>query len=362
VSETHRTPLYPAHVRHEAKLVPFAGYDMPLQYSSIRLEHEAVRERAGLFDVSHMAQIHLSGSGAIESAEVLLTCEVASLRVDRARYGLLLNDAGGCVDDVMLTREGPETLFLCVNAANHEKALAWIQDRVGTETHVEDRSRETALLALQGPSAAPVLSRLGPETADLPKRFRVRRLELAGSSVLVSATGYTGSPGFELYVAADRAEALFEAILEAGADDGVVPAGLGARDTLRLEAALPLYGHELDDTTTPFEAGLSRFVKALPGGFIGAEALAAKSAEDPSARRLVGFEMTGRGIARADYEIVHDGDVVGRVTSGAPSPSLGKSIGLGYVPRALGDVGQEFAIRIRGKDVAARIVETPFIR
>jgi aminomethyltransferase len=359
VTDLQRTPLHAAHVRHAARLVPFAGYEMPVQYTSIREEHAAVRERAGLFDVSHMAQIHLSGSGAIADAERLLTCEVASLGVDRARYGLLLNDEGGCVDDVMLTRTADDALFLCVNAANHAKARAWIESHAGASTDVEDRSRDTALLALQGPASHGVLERLGAGSGSLPRRFRVRRLEVAGLKVLVSGTGYTGSPGFELYLEATDAEALFEAILEAGAVDGVVPAGLGARDTLRLEAALPLYGHELDETTSPFEADLGRFVKPLDRDFIGAKALAARD-EGPEARRLVGFEMTGRGIARADYEIVDGERVVGRVTSGAPSPTLGKSIGLGYVPRSLADVGRTLAVRIRGRDVAARIVERPF--
>jgi len=307
-----------------------------------------------------MGQIHLSGPSANEALETLVTCEIESLRVDRARYGLLLNDEGGCVDDVMVTRLASDELFLCVNAANHEKALGWIEAHVGPDVVVDDRSQETALLALQGPSSAAVLARLGPTLTDLPKRFRVARLALAGSEVLVSATGYTGGPGFELYLPGGHAEALFEAILEAGAEDGVLAAGLGARDTLRLEAALPLYGHELDDTTSPFEAGLERFVKPLERDFIGAAALSARP-DDGEGRRLVGFEMTGRGIARADYEIVHEGRVVGRVTSGAPSPTLGKSIGLGYVPRALSTLGQNLSIRIRSKDVAAEIVETPFL-
>jgi aminomethyltransferase len=206
-----------------------------------------------------------------------------------------------------------------------------------------------------------VLAKLGPDASDLPKRFRVRRLELAGAKTLVSATGYTGAPGFELYLPSAQAESLFEAILEAGAAEGVRPAGLGARDTLRLEAALPLYGHELDDTTTPVEAGLDRFVKPLERNFIGAAALSAEP-KDSTIRRLVGFEMTGRGIARADYEIIHEDRVVGRVTSGAPSPTLGKSIGLGYVPPALCEIGQILSIRIRGKDVAAEVVERPFLR
>ena len=361
MSDLLRTPLYASHVRHGARIVPFAGYEMPLQYSSIREEHNAVRERAGLFDVSHMGQIHLSGPRANEALEALVTCEIESLRVDRARYGLMLNEAGGCVDDVMVTREAADQLFLCVNASNLDKDRAWIESKVGPEVVVEDRSRETALLALQGPSAAGVLAKLGPDISDLPKRFRVNRLELAGSKVLVSATGYTGAPGFELYLPGGDAEDLFEAILEVGAAEGVLPAGLGARDTLRLEAALPLYGHELDDTTTPFEAGLDRFVKPLERNFIGAEALSAEP-NDSTLRRLVGFEMTGRGIARADYEIVYEDRVVGRVTSGAPSPTLGKSIGLGYVPQPLSETGQILSIRIRSKDVAAEVVELPFLR
>lgn len=361
MSELRRTPLHAAHVRLGARLVPFAGYEMPLQYSSIRAEHEAVRERAGLFDVSHMGQIHLSGPRASEAVEQLVSCEIASLRANRARYGLLLNERGGCVDDVMVTREADDRFFLCVNASNVDKAHDWIRDHVGPGVVVEDRSAETSLLAFQGPAAAEVLSGLAGAGASLPRRFRVAHCELAGASVLVSGTGYTGAPGFELYLANAEAEKLFDAILEAGQDRGVLPAGLGARDTLRLEAALPLYGHELDDETSPFEAGLGRFVKPLESGFIGAAALA-RRADETNPKRLVGFEMTGRGIARADYEIIHAGEIVGRVTSGAPSPTLGKSIGLGYVPRALSDVGQALSIRIRSKDVAAEVVALPFLR
>jgi len=363
VSELRQTPLHAAHVRLKARLVPFAGYEMPIQYTSIREEHTAVRERAGLFDVSHMGQIHFRGPGACDALEMLLTCEVASLRVDRARYGLLLNEAGGCIDDVMLTRLADEEYFLCVNASNVQKARDWIESHVSQvepEVIVEDRSAETALLALQGPAAKGVLAKLGPDPSELPKRFRVAHLELAGATVLVSATGYTGAPGYELYIRNEDAENLFEAILEVGADAGVLPAGLGARDTLRIEAALPLYGHELDDETTPFEAGLDRFVKPLERGFLGAAALAAKTGQEPE-RCLIGFEMIGRGIARADYEIIHEGHPIGRVTSGTPSPTLGKSIGLGYVPRAQSEVGQLLAVRIRTKDVEARVVERPFL-
>jgi aminomethyltransferase len=334
---------------------------MPIQYSSIREEHTAVRERAGLFDVSHMGQIHVSGPRANEALESLVTCEIASLRVNRARYGLMLNDEGGCIDDVMVTREAEEQLFLCVNASNVDKVRGWITSRAGPDVFVDDRSEQTALLAVQGPAAAGILTRLATSGTELPGRFRVAREEIADTDALVSGTGYTGSPGFELYVANADAQKLFDAILEAGKDEGVLPAGLGARDTLRLEAALPLYGHELDERTSPIEAGLQRFVKPLESGFIGAAALARRT-DDAHSRRLVGFEMTGRGIARADYEIVHETRVVGRVTSGAPSPTLGKSIGLGYVPQALSTIGQAVSIRIRSKDVPAVVVELPFLR
>lgn len=359
MSDLLRTPLHAAHVRLGARLVPFAGYEMPVQYTSIREEHQAVRERAGLFDVSHMGQIHLSGPRANEALENLVSCEIASLRIDRARYGLLLNEKGGCIDDVMVTRLGSDELFLCVNASNLEKVRAWIESNVGPDVVVVDRSSATALLALQGPAAASVLARLGPARSELPKRFRVSRLDLAGTDVLVSATGYTGGPGFELFVPGGEAELLFQAVLEAGANEGVVPAGLGARDTLRIEAALPLYGQELDETTSPFEAGLGRFVKPLERAFIGAAALSATS-DQTHARRLVGFQMTGRGIARTDYEIICEQRVIGRVTSGTPSPSLGKSIGLGYVPIGKSAIGQPLAIRIRNRDVSAEVVETPF--
>lgn len=342
-------------------MVPFAGWEMPVQYSSIKDEHVAVRERAGLFDVSHMGQIHLSGPAAIEMTERLVTCHVATLGVNRARYGLLLNDEGGCIDDVMVTRTAEQELFLCVNASNVDPARDWIESQVGNRTDVvvEDRSAETSLIAFQGPAAAGILTRLTDAATPLPKRFRVARCQIAGIEVLASGTGYTGSPGFELYGSNENAPALFDALLVAGKSEGVLPAGLGARDTLRLEAALPLYGHELDLTTSPFEAGLDRFVKPLESGFIGSAALLERQKE-PNPRRLIGFEMTGRGIARADYEIACEGKIIGRVTSGAPAPSLGKSIGLGYVPRSYSEIGRPLTILIRDKEVAAEVVETPF--
>lgn len=361
MSELSRTPLFEIHRRLGARLVPFAGWEMPIQYSSILDEHAAVRERAGLFDVSHMGQIFFTGPDAVAAVDRLVSCDVASLGVGRARYGLLLNDAGGCVDDVIATRLGERELFLCVNASNIDKDRDWILHHATGDVRVEDRSPTTALLALQGPASARILTRFAGTELALPKRFGAARMSIAGLDLIVSATGYTGSPGFELACASTDAERLFEGLLAAGAPEGILPVGLGARDTLRLEAGMALYGHELDDTTTPFEAGLERYVKELDRVFVGVEALRRIAGETPR-RRLVGFELVERGIARADYEIVHEGSVVGRVTSGAPSPTLGKSIGLGYVPPALSAVGQALGIRIRGKDVAAQVVALPFLK
>lgn len=356
-----RTPLYALHRQLGGRIVEFAGFEMPVQYSSIREEHAAVRERAGLFDVSHMGQIHFSGPKAVDTVERLVSCKVASLAVGAIRYGMLCNEAGGVVDDVTLYREADDALFLCVNAANRAKDLAWIESHAPAEAGVVDRSAETGMLALQGPSSPAVLAACADAGAAEQKRFRFGRFRVAGRDALVSCTGYTGSAGFEIYTDAKDVTAIFEALLEAGGGDGLVPAGLGARDTLRLEAALPLYGHELDDDTSPLEAGLDRFVKREVGGFIGAEAIERRAAA-PAERVLAGFAVTGRGIARAGHALVHDGREVGTVTSGAPSPTLGKSIGLGYVPPALAEPGTTLDVAIRAKQVAIEIVETPFVR
>jgi aminomethyltransferase len=342
-------------------MVPFGGFEMPVQYASILDEHRAVRERVGLFDVSHMGQIHLRGPGALATVERLVTCAVASLPVGRVRYGCLCNEAGGVVDDVTVYRLAEDALFLCVNASNIAKDLAWILAHAPASADVEDRSEATGLLALQGPHAAELLAGLAdPASAGLP-RFAFVETKLAGLAALVSRTGYTGSDGFELYVASRDAAPLFEALLDAGRRFELRPCGLGARDTLRLEAALPLYGHELDDETSPLEARLDRFVKLEAGGFLGAEALV-RLARAGLPKLLVGFELLERGVARAGHEIRAGGARVGAVTSGAPSPTLGKSIGLGYVPPGLAEPGGALAICVREREIPARIVETPFVR
>jgi aminomethyltransferase len=361
VSALQRTPLYAVHRALGARLVPFAGFEMPVQYTSILAEHGAVRERAGLFDVSHMGQLHLRGPTAIADAERLLTCPVASLGIGRVRYGLLCNERGGVIDDVTLYRLADDHLLICVNASNIAKDHAWIAAHRSPVTELRDASEATCLLALQGPASDAILQPLAAAELARLRFFTFAETALAGARVLVSRTGYTHAGGFEIFGAAADAERLWRALCEAGAPHGLAPAGLGARDTLRLEAALPLYGHELDDDTTPLEARLERFVKLDAGGFIGCDALRAQRAAGPR-RALVGFLVEGRGIARADHALAHAGAPVGRVTSGAPSPTLGKPIGLGYVPPALAEIGTKLDVMVRGRAVPARVVATPFVR
>jgi aminomethyltransferase len=356
-----RTPLYEVHKRLSARMVEFAGFEMPVHYSSIVKEHTAVREAAGLFDVSHMGQIQLDGPGAVAAAEKLLSRPVASLAVGRIRYGLLCNEEGGVVDDVTFYRMAEDSVFLCVNAANVEKDWRWIVRHAGADATPRNLSEQTGMLALQGPASAAVLDRVGGRAAGELRRYAFTHLELNGAPTIVSRTGYTGSDGFEIYVGAGHLVRIFEALLDAGKPLGLVPAGLGARDTLRIEGAMPLYGHELDDETSPLEAGLGNFVKLDAGGFIGVEAIRRRAAAGPK-RVLVGFELEDRGVARAEYPVLSNTETIGIVTSGAPSPTLGKSIGLAYVSPGHEAVGTRIDISIRGRATAARIVDTPFVK
>ena len=359
---THkRTPLYDTHVRLGGRMVEFAGFEMPVQYSSILKEHAAVRAGAGLFDVSHMGQIHFVGSDAVATVERLVSCPVASLRPGRVRYGLLCNEDGGVVDDVTVYRKAPDSLFLCVNAANIEKDFEWIRTHSPKNAGVSNRSDQTGLLALQGPRSAALLEPQCDAPLSALGRFQFGEMQVAGAKALVSRTGYTGGDGFEIYLSSADTTRVFDSLMEAEgtAEPGsITPIGLGARDTLRLEAALPLYGHELDDEMSPLEAGLARFVKA--DGFIGAEAIARRAAAGHT-HQLAGFEITGRGVARAGYPVAVGDRLIGRVTSGAPSPTLGVCIGLAYLETACSAPGTELEVQIRGRGVAARVVKTPFV-
>ena len=356
------TPLHAEHERAGARMVDFAGFDMPVDFGSILDEHRAVRERAGLFDVSHMGQLYIQGSGATATVERLVTCPVASLANGQVRYGLLCNPEGGVVDDVTVYRIADDSLMLCVNAANIAKDHEWVKANLQDDTYLDDRSDKTGLLAIQGPRAAAILSSVcespSPETL---RRFRFGPFEIAQHNALISRTGYTGSDGFEIYLAADSAVPVYEALLEKGAGEGLQSAGLGARDTLRLEAALPLYGHELDDSTSPLEAGLDRFVKREAGGFIGAEAIEERAAAGAS-RKLVGLEVSGRRIARAGDIVLSKENEVGTVTSGAPSPTLGHPIALAYVSPDLAAPETVLDVAVRGGTTEVRVVATPFVR
>lgn len=342
-------------------MVEFAGYDMPVLYTSILEEHHAVRRSAGIFDVSHMGQVRLRGPGALDLGQRLFSNDVAGLRVGRVRYGLLCRPDGGVIDDVTLYRTGERELLFCVNASNQAADLAWmrqVQRDENFECDLIDEGEATGLIALQGPRALEIAARLEARGATPPRRWAFRSGELSGVPTLVSRTGYTGEDGFELYVAADRTVELWDALREAGGD-ALQPAGLGARDTLRTEMGYALYGHELDLDHDPLEAGLERFL-ALDRDFIGADALRGREPE----RRLVGLRVEGRSVARDGFEIFADDSAdapsVGRVTSGTFAPSIERSIAIGYVRARFGEPGQRLAIGIRRRRVGAVVCTMPF--
>ncbi len=359
-TSTRRTPLYAAHAALGARFVEFGGWEMPVQYSGIIDEHVAVRTRAGLFDVSHMGEVEVSGVAAFETCQRLTVNDVARLGDGQCQYSLLCLPSGGVVDDVMVHRLAADRYLFCVNASNAEKDFAWMYEHRGSAT-VINRSAEFAQIAVQGPRATAILTRLTALPLEQIPPFAFGEGPVAGHVALVAHTGYTGEDGWEIYCAPAAAPAIWAALLDAGRSDGLLPCGLGARDTLRLERCLPLYGHELTSETTPLEAGLGWVVRLNKGEFIGGDALREQKRRG-LARKLVGFEMVMPGIARQGYSILHDGAVVGTVTSGTKSPTLGKAIGLGYVAAACADVGSRLAIDIRGRAVAAITVTLPFYR
>ncbi len=344
-------------------MVSFGGWDMPVEYSGLADEHRAVRTRAGLFDVSHMGEIRVRGPKAFETVQHLTCNDVAALDDGKAQYSAFLTEQGTFVDDLLTYRIAPDDYLLVVNAGNTPKDVAWAKRAESPGAAVEDESPIWAQLALQGPLAESVLQPLTDiKLADVGY-YRFLTGHVAGVTALVSRTGYTGEDGFEVYVHSDRAGAVWDAILEAGKPHGVIPAGLGARDTLRLEATLALYGNDIDDTTTPWEANLGWIVKMKKGDFTGRDALA-KQKETGVTRRLVGFEVTGRGIARHGFPVLVDPESgpVGVVTSGTQTPTVGKAIGLAYVPAGRTTPGTPLAIDVRGRPVAARVVPTPFYK
>lgn len=357
-----RTPLYGLYGALGGRTIDFNGWEMPVSFSSgILAEHTAVRERAGLFDVSHMGEVELSGPGAGACLQRLATNDVDRLRTGRALYTPFCHPDGGTIDDVLIYRLADERYLVVANAGNTEKDLAWIAEHA-RGARVVDRSDELALLALQGPCAADLLQEVSePFVAGLARYAFLPNVTVCGKSCLVSRTGYTGEDGFEIYAASEDAAAVFEGLLEAGAPCGLLPAGLGARDTLRLEACLPLYGHELTDDITPIEAGLSAFVKFGKGEFIGREALWRQTNEGTS-RRIAGFMLQGRGVPRAGYLVSADGASVGYVTSATLSPTLKQGIGLALVRSEYARTGTPLVVDIRGRAAPATVVRTPFYR
>lgn len=365
--ELRKTALYDRQKALGARFVPFTGWELPVQYTGVTDEHQAVRNAAGLFDVSHMGELWFVGPGAGEAIHGLVTNDVAGLETGRALYTVACREDGTILDDLIVYRVGEQEYLIVCNASNRDKMVAHFEAQLGSTHACEftDRTDQTTLLALQGPATEAILDDLQPEhrPGDLP-RFGTLRTTIGpeATPVLLARTGYTGEDGFELFGAWDDGPALWDAVLKAGKAHGVQPIGLGARDTLRLEASLALYGNDIDEQTNPYEAGLGWVVKPKAGPFLGDAALAEVKANKPE-RKLVGFEMVGRGVPRHGYPIVDaDGTAIGQVTSGAPGLTVGKKIGMGYVPRASSRAGTEIGIEIRGKVIEAKITKTPFYR
>ncbi len=362
-----RTPLHALYLEQKAKMMPFSGWEMPVQFSGILQEHAAVREGAGAFDISHMGKFVLTGRDAIAQLQKLVPSDLSKLTSGKAQYTVLLNEKGGIIDDLIVyhqgsekgTEAGIEKITLIVNAGTTDKDKTWLESHLTETVSLQDLSQAQALIAVQGPAATAKLQQLCP-TEDLESisRYGHHTGQIVGHSAFFARTGYTGEDGFEVMVPVAAAAELWQQLIALG----VTPCGLGARDTLRLEAAMALYGQDIDDATTPIEAGLSWLVHLdKPSDFIGRSVLEQQKANGPS-RRLVGLTLEGRNIARHDYPILHAGKPVGTITSGTLSPTLGQPIALGYVPSALAKVGTAVEVAIRNKTFPATIVKRPFYK
>ncbi len=366
-----QTALYPVHLRLKAKMVDFQGWQMPLLYSDTQEEYQAVRSTAGLFDVSHLGRIEVSGAGAAALLQKVFTRNVEKLVEGAAAYGLICNDAGSILDDVLLYRlpaeQSPSSAspaerryLISTNAANTENILAWLKRHAGQDVRIADTTQTTVQVALQGPRSLHILEALTSHHFRKIKLRAARAVLLLDTSVLVSRTGYTGEHGYELFAPANLAESLWDAIMNAGKEIGVVPCGIGSRDILRLERGLPMYGNELDETRTPLEAGLGAFVD-FKKDFIGKDALLKLKTEGVK-QKLIGFTLLDKSIPRSGGSIFSENREIGTVTSGALSPYLRKGIGLGYVVSRYAQPGQEIEIEIRDKEIAAKIVDLPFYK
>jgi aminomethyltransferase len=359
-----RTSLYEQHVALKARIVPFAGWEMPVQYTGIVDEHVAVRTAAGLFDVSHMGELRLRGEYAAHVVDYLVTNDAKKLVDGQAMYTCACNEGGTILDDLIVYRRGQSDWLVVCNASNRAKMSAHFERAAKDHCAFEDQSDATALIALQGPRAFEVLATLGPTEAALASlpSFRFADTTLAGVKCTVARTGYTAEDGVEIFCGWSDAPAIWTALMQAGQGVGIKAIGLGARDTLRLEGRLSLYGNDIDETTNPLEAGLGWVVKLDKGDFVGRAALT-RIKGAPLPRKLVGFEVLGRGIARHGYPLRDaEGREVGVCTSGSPGPTVGKNIGLGYLPGAMSAVGSTFSVDCRGKNIDAVVVPTPFYK
>ncbi len=364
MTDLKKTPLYPLYKEFGAKTIDFGGWDMPVQFSGIKNEHEAVRKNAGIFDVSHMGEVIVKGNDSLDFLQKMMTNDFSKLKVGGAMYTALCYENGGVIDDLLVYKLGEEEYYLVVNAANTEKDFDWLKEHIAGDISVENVSDQYALIAIQGPKAQSILQKLSKDI-DLNEIgfFKFKQdVDLDGARAIVSRTGYTGEDGFEIYCQAEDAEKLWKTLLEIGKDEGIVPCGLGARDTLRFEAALPLYGQELSSEITPLEAGLGFAVKLnKEADFIGKEALK-KQKEQGVERKLAGVEMIDRGIPRTGYKVFSGDSEIGYVTSGTQSPTLKKNIGLVLISSDYAEEGNEVEIEVRKKRLKAKIIQTPFYK
>ena len=361
MSELRKTPLFEAHESLGGKIIDFGGWALPVQYSGILDEHRAVRERAGLFDVSHMGEIHIKGPQAQAAIDHLVTNDCSKAKIHQLVYSPMCYPDGGVVDDILVYKLCEDDYWLVVNAANTDKDFDWVKRNVsGYDVTVENISPQVAQIAIQGPAAQRILQKTTPcDLSSIKFFWCLPDVEIAGRKALVSRTGYTGEDGFEIYCRPEDARHIWDTLLAEGKDEGIVPAGLGARDTLRFEVALPLYGHELSPEITPLEAGLGFFVKLKKPDFIGKDALAAQK-EKGLTRKIVGLELMGRGVPREGYAVMSDGKQVGYLTSGAFSPTMNKGLALALVTMEFTEIGTELDIDIRGKACPVKVVKTPF--
>lgn len=356
-----KTPLYNQHLALGGKIVPFAGYLLPVQYpTGVIKEHMAVREKAGLFDVSHMGEITFRGPTALASLNHILTNDYTNMPVNKVRYGVMCNESGGVIDDLIVYKFAEDYYFVVVNASNRHKDFEHMKKNILPGTEIEDISDSLAQVALQGPKAFEIMRKLLSDD-DIPQKYYTAKehVDIDGMDCIISYTGYTGEDGFEIYTATENAEKLWNLLLETGKDEGLIPCGLGARDTLRLEAAMPLYGHEMDDDISPLETNLNYGVKMNKEEFIGKQGLLDRG--EPKITR-VGLQMVDRGIMREHQDVYYDGQLIGHTTSGTHCPYLNKAVAMALIDKKYAEIGTRVTVDIRGRKLTAEVIALPFYK